>query len=41
MIKKQITIQLASGLETRPVAMLVQVASQYESKSIWNVAPNG
>lgn len=31
MIKKQITIQLASGLETRPVAMLVQVASQFKS----------
>ena len=25
------TIKLASGLEARPVAMLVQVASQYES----------
>ncbi len=32
MIKKPITIQLASGLEARPVALLVQVASQYESK---------
>ena len=32
MIKKPITIQLASGLEPRPVAVLVQVASQYESK---------
>lgn len=31
MTKKDITIQLASGLEARPVAMLVQVASQYES----------
>lgn len=31
MISKTITIQLASGLEVRPVAMLVQVASQYES----------
>ena len=31
MIKKSITIQLENGLEARPVAMLVQVASQYES----------
>lgn len=32
MIKKTITIQLPSGLEARPVALLVQVASQYESQ---------
>ncbi len=32
MIRKPITIQISSGLEARPVAMLVQVASQYESK---------
>ena len=32
MIKKPITDQLANGLEARPVALLVQVASQYESK---------
>ena len=32
MIKKPITIQIAAGLEARPVALLVQVASQYESK---------
>ena len=32
MIKKPITIQLSNGLEARPVAMLVQVASQYESQ---------
>ena len=32
MIKKPITVQLANGLEARPVALLVQVASQYESK---------
>lgn len=32
MIKKLITIRLSSGLEARPVAMLVQVASQYESE---------
>ncbi|PNV63665.1 HPr family phosphocarrier protein [Clostridium sp. chh4-2] len=31
MLKKTITIELASGLEARPVAMLVQVSSQYES----------
>ena len=28
---KEITIRLENGLEARPVAMLVQVASQYES----------
>ena len=32
MIKKPITIRLSSGREARPVAMLVQVASQYESE---------
>lgn len=32
MIKKSITIQIADGLEARPTALLVQVASQYESK---------
>lgn len=32
MKSKEITIELASGLEARPVAMLVQVASQYESR---------
>lgn len=31
MIKDNVTIQISSGLETRPIAMLVQVASQYES----------
>ena len=31
MIKKEITIQLDSGLDTRPVALLVQVASQFRS----------
>lgn len=31
MVKKTITIGLSAGLEARPVAMLVQVASQYES----------
>ena len=40
MIKKPMTIQISNGLEARPVAMLVQVASQYESKaakSMWKV----
>ena len=32
MIKKPITIRISNGLEARPVAMLVQVASQYESE---------
>ena len=31
MVKDSVVIQLASGLETRPIAMLVQVASQFES----------
>lgn len=31
MIKKEVTIRLENGLEARPVAMLVQVASQFES----------
>ncbi len=31
MIEKSITIQLSEGLQARPVAMLVQVASQHES----------
>ena len=31
MISKEITIRLENGLEARPVAMLVQVASQFES----------
>lgn len=32
MIKKSITIQIPTGLEARPVALLVQVASQYQSE---------
>lgn len=32
MIKKEIAIRLSSGLEARPVAMLVQLASQHESE---------
>lgn len=31
MIQKSIRIKLDTGLEARPVAMLVQVASQFES----------
>ena len=31
MITKKIKIQIQSGLEARPVAVLVQVASQYSS----------
>ena len=31
MKKKTIRIELVSGLEARPVAMLVQIASQYDS----------
>lgn len=31
MVRRTVTVELASGLEARPVAMLVQVASQYES----------
>lgn len=32
MLKKTVTIGLASGLEARPVAMLVQIASKYDSE---------
>lgn len=32
MITKKIKIQIQNGLEARPVAVLVQVASQYSSK---------
>ncbi|MBQ1688464.1 MAG: HPr family phosphocarrier protein [Lachnospiraceae bacterium] len=31
MVSKKITIKIPTGLEARPVAMLVQVASRYES----------
>ncbi len=31
MISKELTIRLENGLEARPVAMLVQVASQFDS----------
>ena len=30
-MRKEIVVQLAGGLEARPIAVLVQVASQYES----------
>ena len=32
MLTKKVTINIENGLEARPVAQLVQVASQYESK---------
>ena len=32
MTKRTVTIELASGLEARPIAMLVQLASSYESR---------
>ncbi|MEE1312913.1 MAG: HPr family phosphocarrier protein [Lachnospiraceae bacterium] len=32
MVSKNMTINIPSGLEARSVALLVQVASQYESK---------
>ena len=31
MIRKPITIGISNGLEARPIAMLVQIASQYSS----------
>ena len=31
MLEKKITVKIASGLEARPVALFVQVASQFES----------
>lgn len=32
MMEKSVTIQLANGLEARPMALLVQIASKYESR---------
>ena len=32
MLKRTIKVELSSGLEARPAAMLVQVASQYDSR---------
>ncbi len=37
MIQKAIQIRLETGLEARPVAMLVQVASQFDSSVYINV----
>ena len=31
MISESVTVQISSGLETRPIAMLVQVASRFQS----------
>ena len=31
MIQKEMTVQLSGGMEARPIAVLVQVASQYDS----------
>ncbi|MGN0308034.1 MAG: HPr family phosphocarrier protein [Lachnospiraceae bacterium] len=31
MSRKEVTVQIPGGLEARPIAVLVQVASQYES----------
>lgn len=31
MLKREVEIRLENGLEARPIALLVQVASQYES----------
>ncbi|MGN0403824.1 MAG: HPr family phosphocarrier protein [Bariatricus sp.] len=38
MIKKPITIQLSEGLDARPIALLVQEASQYTSTVYIEVA---
>lgn len=32
MIKRPVTIKISAGLENRPVAQIVQMASQYESR---------
>jgi len=32
MIRKEVTVKLAEGLEARPIALLVQKASQYDSQ---------
>lgn len=32
MIKRAVTVNMADGLEARPIAMLVQTASQFASK---------
>ena len=38
MIKKPLTIQLSEGLDARPIALLVQEASQYSSTVYIEVA---
>ena len=40
MISKEMTVKLSGGMEARPVAMLVQVASQYDS-SIYSQVGEG
>ena len=40
MIKKPITIQIATGLEARPVAVLVQTASQFDSDIYFEIDNN-
>ncbi len=37
MISKDMTINIPKGLDARPVALLVQVASQYESRIYVNI----
>ncbi|MBR2562338.1 MAG: HPr family phosphocarrier protein [Eubacterium sp.] len=32
MLKEEVTVRISSGLETRPIAMLVQIASRYHSR---------
>ena len=32
MVKKPVMIKISAGMENRPIAFLVQVASQYDSK---------
>ena len=32
MIRKPVTIKISNGLEVRPIALLVQVASQFDSE---------
>ena len=39
MVKKMVMIEGQEGLEARPAAMLVQVASQYESKIYLECGP--
>ena len=31
MVSSQVTVKMSGGLETRPIAMLVQLASQFQS----------